>query len=124
MDKKFNDFCAKLKRQRQATSQVDPYSPDVRCEALEWAEKLSIQKVAQASGISKASLQNWKRAHVDKTMAVPEQSGEPAIHVTRVSLAALDARPVPLARLVKGPLSIEVFDKGLLLEIWNTGGLP
>jgi hypothetical protein len=126
MEKSFEKFCIRVKREREAVSARSRYSDWIVAGSIRWASELSVAEVADGLGITKDSINRWKRLYAggsapQNTLAC-EDVGMPAVlNLTRISVAGSPEEGRVLARLVRGEVTIEFFDECALVR--SLGGV-
>lgn len=117
MEKSFEKFCARVKREREGVPARSKYADWIVAECIRWTSALSASEVAEGLGISKESVNQWKRLgeSVVSPPSVDEKAEMPAVlNVTRISVAGAPAERRVLARLVRGEVAIEFFDESAI----------
>jgi hypothetical protein len=124
MDKEFEKFCSRVKKEREGVPVRAKYADWIVEESLRWAMRLSVAEVAAGIGITDESINRWRRVRqetVQRMRGTPDArargEGIPAVvNVTRVTVGARPDAPRVLARLVRGEISIDFFDEGALAQ--------
>jgi hypothetical protein len=120
MEKSFEKFCARVKREREGLPSRSKYSESIVSECLLWASERPIEEVAEGLGVSDQSIKRWKkdRLKVGIAKVATTDVGLPAVlNVTRISVAREVAEGRVLARCVRGPLTIEFLDESALVRV-------
>lgn len=121
MDKEFERYCARVKREREGMLPRAKVADWIREEGVQWLVQYSASEVARRTGFSESFVRRWKKPidSFSKGKMAPRDDEEmPAVlNVTRIAPAAEGTNEKVLARLVCGNTVLELCEREILLQV-------
>ena len=119
MEKEFEKFCSRVKREREGLYSRTKVAAWIKEEGLDWLEHYSSCEVARRIGFSESFVRRWKRGAgvvARKSVRTSAVQTLPAvINVTKISAPKAHVAGQLLARLVRGDVVVEFLDMDALV---------
>jgi hypothetical protein len=119
MEKEFEKFCSRVKREREGLYSRTKVAAWIKEEGLDWLEHYSSCEVARRIGFSESFVRRWKRGAgvvARKSVRTSAVQTLPAvINVTKISAPKAHVAGQVLARLVRGDVVVEFLDMDALV---------
>lgn len=120
MEKEFEKFCMRVKREREGLYSRTKVAAWIKEEGLNCFEHYSVCEVARRIGFSESFVRRWKRVAgvvAQKPVRTNAIQTLPAvINVTKISATKVDVTGQVLARLVRGDVVVEFLDLDALVR--------
>jgi hypothetical protein len=120
MEKEFEKFCSRVKREREGLYSRTKVAAWIKEEGLDWLEHYSSCEVARRIGFSESFVRRWKRGAgvvARKSVRTSAVQTLPAvINVTKISAPKAHVAGHVLARLVRGDVVVEFLDMDALVR--------